>query len=720
MNRIDLNYEDGKTNTANDQITITNPDIHSKALRHLKEAYGEDAEFRPGQYEAIEAVFTNRRTLVVQKTGWGKSLVYFISAKMTEGVTLVVSPLLVLMDNQREAAERLGLRCVLLNSRLKGDEKEEAFDQLKNGEIDIAFTTPETLNGEDVRMLLPQLQIGLFVIDECHCISDWGHDFRLEYGMLNRVIRTLPESVPVLGTTATANDRVIEDLKKQFGERVYVSRGPLTRESLHIEILKMGNKAERYAWISENLRRLPGTGIIYCLTRRDCEKLSAYLNDEGYITRPYYSGTDIEKADPITGISPNQETEELLKNNRIKAVVATIKLGMGYDKRDIGFIIHFQRPSSLVSYYQQIGRAGRTPGMEAYCYLMTGDEDRKIQEYFIETAFPTEQQERDVITAIEEHPDGLNLSGLQVYSNISSAALMKCILFLVNQGVIYRDDDTKRYYRSPVAYTYQGDHYDKVKQAKYRELDALDRFVEETGCLSRYVVNQLNDYTADECGKCMNCLRGEILEGVNAPEESKVSSVRNRILGDFIPIEPRKKWAERENGFDKSSWISKPNMPGFALAKYGDSGFGDMVAYDKYHADRFREELVNRAASVLMGKIDNVTEKTVTFIPSSRNIMVKDFAERLAAKLGCRFEELLVTTGEGDQQKRMQNSVYQFRNAKEKLQIKEDVDVPREVILVDDIVDSRWTLTVGGSLLSLMGVERVYPLALADSSVRED
>ena len=702
------------------KITITNQDIYSKALRHLKEAYGEDAEFRPGQYEAIEAVFTNRRTLVVQKTGWGKSLVYFISAKMTEGVTLVVSPLLVLMDNQREAGERLGLSCVLLNSRLKGDEREEAFEQLKNGEIDIAFTTPETLNREDMRMLLPQLQIGLFVIDECHCISDWGHDFRLEYGMLNRVIQILPESVPVLGTTATANDRVIEDLKKQFGENVYVSRGPLTRESLHIEILKMGNKAERYAWIGENLRRLPGTGIIYCLTQRDCEKLSAYLNDEGYTTRPYHSGNDLEKEDPITGISPNQETEELLKNNQIKAVVATIKLGMGYDKRDIGFIIHFQRPSSLVSYYQQIGRAGRTPGMEAYCYLMTGDEDRKIQEYFIENAFPTEQQERDVISALEEQPDGLNLLGLQNYSNISSAALMKCLLFLVNQGVIYRDDDTKRYYRSPVAYTYQGDHYDEVKQAKYRELDALDRFVEETGCLSRYVVNQLNDYTAGACGKCMNCLNGEILEGVNAPEGSKVEAVRDRILGDYIPIEPRKKWAEKENGFDKSTRISKPNMPGYALAKYGDSGFGEMVAHDKYHADMFREELVDRAASILTDRIDSITEKTVTFIPSSRNEKVKDFAERLAAKLGCRFEELIIITGKGDHQKKMQNSVFQYRNAKEKLQSKEGVDVPKEVILVDDIVDSKWTMTVGGGLLSLMGVECVYPIALADSSVRED
>ena len=657
---------------------------------------------------------------MVQKTGWGKSLVYFISARMTEGVTIVVSPLLVLMDNQMEAAERLGLRCVLLNSRLQGEERQDAFDRLREGRIDIAFTTPESLNKEDVRQVLTTVEIGLFVIDECHCISDWGHDFRLEYGMLNRVIQALPEHVPVLGTTATANDRVIDDLKEQFGENVFVSRGPLTRASLHIEILRIGNKAERYAWLGRNLGRLPGTGIIYCLTQRECEKLSEYLNEAGYQTRPYHSGSDLETPDPVTGISPNRETEELLKTNRIKAVVATIKLGMGYDKRDIGFVVHFQRPSSLVSYYQQIGRAGRAPGMEAYCYLMTGNEDRDIQEFFIEKAFPTEQQERDVITALEEQTEGLRLNQLQLYSNISMDALRKSVIFLLHHGMIYREEDSGRYFRAPVPYTYPGEHYDAVRRIKYRELDALDRYVEETGCLSEYVVRQLNDDTAVPCGKCRNCLGRGIIDGVQAPDEEEIVQIQNRINGDYLLIEPRKQWPERENLFDPNTRIRQQNQTGFALAKYGDAGYGHMVAHDKYHADAFREELVDRAAMLLREKLEDVEQKTVTFIPSSRNEKVKDFARRLAEKLGCPFAELIALTGEGVSQKEMQNSAYQYRNARDKLCLAEAAEVPESVILVDDIVDSKWTLTVGGRLLTGAGASEVYPLTLADSSAKED
>ena len=331
--------------------TINESEIRIKAEEMLKAACGEDAKFHAGQYEAIEATLTHHRSLVVQKTGWGKSMVYFISAKLLGGITVVISPLLVLMENQKEAAEKLGLECAVLNGQVKGEQRAEMIRDLCNGEYNVLFTTPETLFSKDVSESIPNLNIRLFVIDECHCISDWGHDFRLEYSRLNRIIRLLPENVSILGTTATANNRVINDLKQQLGDDVFVLRGPLTRESLHIEILHMDSKAERYVWIKKNLNKLPGSGIIYCLTQRDCEQLSSYLNENGLNTLPYHSGlTD----DLVT------EAQNAFRDNRIKAIVATIKLGMGYDKRDIGFVIHFQRPSSLVAYYQQIGRAGRT------------------------------------------------------------------------------------------------------------------------------------------------------------------------------------------------------------------------------------------------------------------------------------------------------------------------------------------------------------------------
>ena len=335
-----------------------------------------------------------KRTLVVQRTGWGKSLVYFISAKMLRkkkrGMTMVVSPLLVLMDNQREMAEKMNLKCDVLNSTVKG-RRADIIESLIHDELDVIFVTPETLFASDIQSSLHRFRIGLFVIDEAHCISDWGHDFRLEYGKLGRVISAMPPNVSVLAVTATANNRVINDLRTQLGDDVYVSRGHLTRESLHIQILRLDTKAKRYAWLLENLSKLPGTGIIYCLTKRDCEELSQFLNHYGLNTMPYYSGND----DTI-----NTEAIEKFHGNKIKAVIATVKLGMGYDKGDISFVIHYQTPANIVSYYQQIGRAGRNIS-DAYAFLMSGGkEDERINKFFIESAFPTGSESRSIYRVI--------------------------------------------------------------------------------------------------------------------------------------------------------------------------------------------------------------------------------------------------------------------------------------------------------------------------------
>lgn len=373
--------------------------IHESILSMLKHAYGLSAEFRDGQYEAIEATLMNKRTLVVQKTGWGKSLVYFLSTKynrsLKKGVTLIVSPLLVLMENQITAGKLLELQCGVLNSTIKEkEERKNILFKLKENQFDVFFITPETLFSVEFQAIIGSVNIGLFVIDECHCISDWGHDFRIEYSNLFKVINYLPSNVPVLGTTATANNRVVDDLKKQFGNDVYISRGPLTRDSLHIEIVRAQSKAKRYAWLVKNVPKLPGSGIIYCLTQRDCQQLSDYLNLRGILAMPYYSDNNLEEQ--------NHLAERKLMKNEIKVLVSTIKLGMGYDKPDISFVIHYQQPGSVVAYYQQIGRAGRSI-KDAYCYLLTGQEDQDILNYFIENAFPTNEQAYRIIQIGRAH-----------------------------------------------------------------------------------------------------------------------------------------------------------------------------------------------------------------------------------------------------------------------------------------------------------------------------
>ena len=697
-------------------MTVNDNNIFKEAEGILKNAYGLNARFRDGQYEAIEAVATRKRTLVVQKTGWGKSLVYFVAARLlkTKGMTIVISPLMVLMDNQKEAAERVGLKCLLLNSSVSDkEERNEIIEKLRNNQCDMFFTTPETLYSQEIQGIISNLHIALFVIDECHCISDWGHDFRLEYGKLNKVISRLPENVSVLGTTATANDRVIEDLKKQFGENVYLSRGPLTRKSLHIEILNLETKAERYAWLVKNINRIPGSGIIYCITQKDCNYLADYLNKNGISARPYHSGTELKES--------NVEAEQLFKNNEIKALVATIKLGMGYDKSDIGFVIHFQRPSSLVAYYQQIGRAGRSEGVEAYCYLMTGEEDREINEYFIENAFPTMYQEKKVVEALESADNGLKLKDLQYYCNISTKALNRSMMFLMNQGIIYQDDTSKKYFRSVNPYHYMGDYYEQIKKIKRAELDELEEYIYYKGCLSRFVVNAMNDNTACDCGKCANCLGKGILDTVSMPNEEDTSIAQEYLGRLYYDIIPRLRWGTKDNPFSENIIISKPNENGLALAKYNDTGYGKMVAQDKYHAERFREELVVKAVEILKQRINNTEYSIVTNIPSARNRKVAMLAKQIANGLGIEYRELLDVTEVVSQQKMMQNSYFQYKNAIEKLKILEDiVDIKgKNIILIDDLVDSKWTLTVAGGLLHKAGAEKVYPFCLADSSQSE-
>ena len=638
-----------------------------------------------------------KRTLVVQRTGWGKSLVYFISAKMLRkkkrGMTMVVSPLLVLMDNQREMAEKMNLKCDVLNSTVKG-RRADIIESLKNDELDVIFVTPETLFSSDIQSSLHRFRIGLFVIDEAHCISDWGHDFRLEYGKLGRVISAMPPNVSVLAVTATANNRVINDLRTQLGDDVYVSRGHLTRESLHIQILRLDTKAKRYAWLLENLNKLPGTGIIYCLTKRDCEELSQFLNHYGLNTMPYYSGND----DTI-----NTEAIEKFHANKIKAVIATVKLGMGYDKGDISFVIHYQTPANIVSYYQQIGRAGRNIS-DAYAFLMSGgEEDERINKFFIESAFPTGAESRSIYRVISSG-EGVRLSEIEASVNIRHSRVMKVLDFLENDGLIYREGYV--YYASAKTYVYDSKHYRQITRIRRQEMKQMQELISTNECYSRFIVNCLDDDEENDCGRCSNCLGHHVYPGLTLKLSTlKISEewINSRVLVMF----PRLKWPDWKK-------IDYVNMNGICLSKYGDSGYGSMVREGKYETMRFSDELVERSAEVLMPLVNQKGVKAIAFVPSLRSDIVMNFASRLASRMNIVLYDALGKLP-AEPQKDMENSAYQCENAMQSFYVKIKRP-PARIILVDDIVDSRWTLTVCGYKLMEAGCIEVYPFALADTS----
>lgn len=686
-----------------------NPDIYAKSTEILKSIYGSNASFRNGQYEAIEATMTNNRTLVVQRTGWGKSLVYFVCTKLMReqkrGVTMIVSPLLTLMENQIDAAKKIGLRCNVLNSTVK-DMRDEILTSLEKDELDLVLVTPESLFSDDVQRRLKNIRIGLFVIDEAHCISDWGHDFRLEYGKLKTIIQQLPTNVPILATTATANDRVVADLRSQLGNNVFVSRGPLTRESLYIQVLNKPDKIERYAWILENIPKLKGSGIIYCLTQRDCDYLADFLKKNGISAAAYYSRSGED------GNNINHEIEENFRNNKLKVIVATIKLGMGYDKGDIAFVIHYQMPQNIVSYYQQIGRAGRNLD-RAYIFLLYGKEDEEILNYFIDTAFPTEQETESIVQYIGSK-DGVKESEIISALNIRSARIKKALSFLQNDGFIRKEKSY--YYLTPKKFVYNKEHYEMITAIRKHEVEQMKCLAGTQECYSRYIVSCLDDKTAHNCGHCANCLGKEFLP--SAVLQKFIHIAEEFVNKLIIPIEPRKMWVN--SSVTTASKIAHINQQGFCLSKYGDAGYGELVKQGKHSKEmRFCDQLVGKTVEILRPFIQEHEITHICCVPSLRSELVKDFAIRVAEALKLEFEDILKKTS-AQQQKEMENSAHQCANAYQSFFVKENVTVPRNILLIDDIVDSKWTFTVCGYRLMEAGAENIYPFALADSSKRED
>ena len=380
-----------------------------RALELLRIGSGRaDAIFREGQEDAIRHIVEGKgRLLVVQKTGWGKSFVYFIATKLLRevgnGPALLISPLLALMRNQISAAERMGIRAATINSD-NTDDWTAVEAMLAQGKVDILLISPERLANERFRMQVLAgiaAQISLLVIDEAHCISDWGHDFRPHYRLLERIVKTLPPNLRLLATTATANNRVMDDLATVLGPKLDVSRGDLNRASLTLQTIRLPSQAERLAWLAEQLATLQGHGIVYTLTVRDANQVAGWLRTKGLNVEAYTSETGDRR----------EQLEQALLNNHVKALVATTALGMGYDKPDLAFVIHYQMPGSVVAYYQQVGRAGRAMDT-AYGVLLSGQEESDIVDWFIGSAFPTRQEVADVLGALEEAPNGLSVPEL--------------------------------------------------------------------------------------------------------------------------------------------------------------------------------------------------------------------------------------------------------------------------------------------------------------------
>ncbi len=758
--------------------------MRAEAERILRALAGPEARLRDDQWTAIRALVADRqRALVVQRTGWGKSAVYFTATALLRargaGPSVIVSPLLALMRNQIEAADRAGIHARTVNSA-NAEQWDEVYAEIAAGAVDVLLVSPERLNNPGFRdLVLPKLiaATGLLVVDEAHCISDWGHDFRPDYRRLRTLLADLPPGVPVLATTATANARVSRDVAEQLGaglaDPTLVLRGPLDRSSLRLAVVALPGPQQRLAWLAEHLGELPGSGIIYTLTVAAAQETAAFLRERGHQVAAYTGKDDHTE---------RKAAEDSLLANELKALVATSALGMGFDKPDLGFVVHLGVPQSPVAYYQQVGRAGR--GVDrAEVIALPGREDADIWAYFASLAFPAEALVRAALAALAQAGRPLSTAALECRVDLSRSRLEMMLKVLDVDGAVRRVSGGWLATGQP--WTYDADRYARVAAERERERQAMLGYLATAGCRMEYLRRELDDLDAAPCGRCDNCTGRRWPASVTA---SGAAAAREQLLRPGIEVEPRKMWPAgmRDLGVDVVGKISQDVSAevGRALGRLTDLGWGPRlralltdiqaepeqdgagadgtpgtracatepaaggagadgtpgpgenavpvatdspggdVGHDDWSDDSVPDDLVAAVVKVLAAWGWAERPVAVVSVPSrTRPELVQSLGRRIA-EIG-RMPYLGGLGYAEDPQSgsvaavgRHNNSAQRLRGIWGELVVPDDlrdavgrVDGP--VLLVDDRIDSGWTMTVAAMLLRQAGAPAVLPLALA-------
>ncbi len=679
----------------------------AEAEKILRESLGSDATFRQHQWEAIDSlVNSSGRLLLVQRTGWGKSTVYFTTTRLLReqgaGPTLIISPLLALMRNQViDAEEQLGLDAATIHSN-NTDDWGAIQESVVDGDCDLLLISPERLANEQFQdEVFEQIadELGLLVVDEAHCISSWGHDFRPDYRRISDVLEKLPNDLPVAATTATANDRVIDDVTSQL-PKLEPLRGDLVRESLHIQTIQMTSRAERLAWLTEVLADTPIAGIIYCLTTDETENVAGWLAEHGHDVLPYHGGMDGDV---------RQEREAKLMNNEVEALVATNALGMGFNKPDLGWVIHFQRPPNLIRYYQEIGRAGRALD-ESYAVVLSGPDDDDIAEYFIEKAFPNPTHFENILETITESDEPLYKYEILRDVDVSWGTTTSCLNILEVEGAIEKVEDG--FVRTADDWSYDHERVESVTRNRWKELERMQQFVTTDSCLTKFIDDELDGNLDKPCGRCANCM-GDFLPS-SVSTQALVEEAKGYYRSDgWQQIPPRKYMHHRSGGRSKIP-ANQLLEPGRSLSVYKDPGWGTKVYADKRDGSRYRKELVEASVEFIEEWEPEPEPRWVTAVPSIRQPgLVVEFAKRLAASLGLPFVETMNCTGNPAPQAELANSYQQCWNVSGAYETTGSIrNTP--LLLVDDIVGSRWTLTEVGTALRKAGSGNVVPFTLAE------
>ncbi|HEU5036346.1 MAG TPA: DEAD/DEAH box helicase [Nocardioides sp.] len=701
--------------------TGTSTDVRRSAEAHLRALVGrDDAVLREDQWSAIEALAVDRRrALVVQRTGWGKSAVYFVATLLLReqgaGPTVIVSPLLALMRNQIAAAERAGIRAVTINSTNMED-WEPIQESIRSGEVDVLLVSPERLNNPGFRdEVLPRLAAtcGLLVVDEAHCISDWGHDFRPDYRRIRTLLGDLPDGIPVLATTATANARVTQDVAEQLGTDVLVLRGPLDRESLRLGVVRLKTPEQRLAWLADHLSEQPGSGIIYCLTVAATQEIADYLRSRGHDVAAYSGQTETTERHAL---------EQDLATGRVKALVATSALGMGFDAT-LGFVVNMGAPASPVAYYQQVGRAGRglaTDQERATVVLLPAVEDRDIWAYFASLAFPREEQVRRTLEVLAAEGRPLSTATLETYVDLNRNRLETMLKVLDVDGAVRRVRGGWESTGRPWAY--DEERYRRVTEAREREQQAMLDYIATDACRMRFLREQLDDPDAVDCGRCDNCGGLALSADVSA---AAVEEAGARLSRPGVPVAPRKMWptALANLGIDLRGKIAEAAEEGRAVARLTDLGYGNALRelFAPGTPDGPVPVPLVKAVIEVLGDWRPPVDGIVVVESASRPTLTADLADGLSRHLRVpvvgrwAIVDPDVAPGQG-----AANSAQRVAAVGRRYALHTD-DAPsswagRRILLVDDLVVTGWTLTMAARAVRAAGAAEARPLALGTTA----
>lgn len=701
-------------------MTTQTSSLHDDATAVLRQLVGrDDVTFRDGQLEAIEAlVGGGRRVLVVQRTGWGKSAVYFVASRLQRakgaGPALIVSPLLALMRDQIAAAERAGVRAVSMNSA-NAQEWDEVRGRLARDEVDVLLVSPERLNNPRFRAeQLPDLtrRCGLLVVDEAHCVSDWGHDFRPDYRRIKDLLGELPAGTPVLATTATANERVVHDVAEQLAAgtegEVLTVRGPLARDSLRLAVLPRSGMDRHLAWLTIHLGQLEGSGIIYTLTVSAAEDVAAALQAAGHEVAAYTGRSDAEE---------RASMEAALRHNRVKALVATSALGMGFDKPDLGFVVHLGAPSSPVAYYQQVGRAGRATE-RADVVLLPGHDDVSIWKHFASSSMPREDQAAAVITALAEAGRPLSTGALETIVDIRRTRLELLLKVLDVDGAVQRVSGG--WIGTGQQWVYDAERYERVAAAREAEQQHMLDYIDTTGCRMAFLQRTLDDASARDCGRCDRCA-GPWIDAEVA--DDALGSARSTLDRTGVDLDPRAQWP---SGMDRLGVPVKGRIPadeamspGRALARVTDLGWGPRLRELLSEDQPVPDEVVRAVVRVLAEWGWQTRPAGIVVVPSrSRPTLVTSLADQLGQIGRLPVLGALTPVDGGPVGEPGGNSAYRLAGVWERLTVDPELahqlpGLTGPVLLVDDVVHSRWTMTTAARALRRAGAREVLPFALA-------